>query len=64
MLFFFFFNIINLDNEYEDFHLNSPVNATLRQQLEDMFQHRSSRYNFLVLSTMKNVLIFYILIAF
>ena len=40
-----------LDNEIEDFHLNSPpINITLRQQLEDMFKDRSSRYNFLDLS--------------
>ncbi|CAF1095607.1 unnamed protein product [Rotaria sordida] len=39
------------DNENEDFHLNSPMNATLRQQLEDMFKHRSSRYNFLDLNS-------------
>ena len=45
--------IINLDNEHEDSHLNSPINGSIRQQLEDMFKHRSSRYNFLDLSMNK-----------
>jgi len=35
------------DNENEDFRSNSPINGTLRQQLDEMFKHRSSRYNFL-----------------
>ncbi len=42
--------MIYLDNENEDFRSNSPINITLRQQLEDMFKNRSSRYNFLHLS--------------
>lgn len=44
-----------LDNEIEDFHVNSPVNTTLRQQLEDMFKDRTSRYNFLDLSKLRLV---------
>ena len=39
-----------VDNEMENSRANSPVNGTLRQQLEDMFKHRTSRYNFLDLS--------------
>ncbi|CAF3958747.1 unnamed protein product, partial [Rotaria magnacalcarata] len=40
-----------LDNENEDLHLNSPMSATLRQQLDNMFKNRSSRYNFLDLNS-------------
>ncbi|CAF0723859.1 unnamed protein product [Adineta ricciae] len=38
------------DNENEDYHTNSSVNLTLREQLEDMFKSRPSRYNFLDLN--------------
>ncbi|CAM4954534.1 unnamed protein product [Rotaria socialis] len=40
-----------LDNENEDLHLNSPMSATLRQQVDNMFKNRSSRYNFLDLNS-------------
>lgn len=39
-----------LDNETEDYSSVIPLNSTLRQQLDEMFKDRRSRYNFLDLS--------------
>ena len=34
-----------VENAHDESHL--PLNNNLRQQLEEMFKHRASRYNFL-----------------
>jgi len=39
-----------LDNESEDYSSVISLNSTLRQQLDEMFKDRTSRYNFLDLS--------------
>lgn len=39
-----------IDHENDECRSNSPSSVTMRQQLKDMFKHRTSRYNFLDLS--------------